>query len=499
MLFCSIYINGQDKVLDSIIMAFEDLRISKIHENIERVNDQAIKELIRLNYLYLKNGDKYDHNADYRSFSTKKREDIIHNLLLSDYLTHLKVVERDSLIYSNYRLSLATSKKLFDTLLIRESLKRLCQHIIYKTRDAELLSNYIVEFSKYSNNVKEDFWTNYLKMGYYFMLSEGGAQNIEVRKKMDAVMGNLLALSKSGGFRAGRVYQLHGVYLSHWKKNYALANIYNLKADSIFGNIPYWYSKSRRAGIKYNSAINYYKNKQPEKAIPFLKQDLKRDKEKIYLMYTNEWLYKCYESLKKYDSAFFYFKEMNKVKNEIDQQEHSLAIRGMDNKYDFEEKEKELQNLSKTNESLRMKLYSTFPFIVVALFITVVLYFLYVKNKKKNELLNKEKSETLLKLDELKSLVTKNHILLKDKTKIYISDFMYVKSNDHYLDIFISNGKKHFVRGTLSQLKEELPPNFIQCHRSYIVNSNFIKRSNKNTLFLINGEMIPYSQRDMVK
>lgn len=105
-----------------------------------------------------------------------------------------------------------------------------------------------------------------------------------------------------------------------------------------------------------------------------------------------------------------------------------------------------------------------------------------------------EKKETTQEIENLKRLVIKNHIVLKDKTKVYISDLVFVKSEDHYLNLYLSNGKSHLVRGKLSDIKEELPPNFIQCHRSYIVNSNFIKQMNSTSISLMNRESVPISR-----
>ena len=492
--FCNSLICAQNETTDSLLTAFSNLEIQKIENYIELIDDPDIKRISNLNFQYLTKGLKDTIDIDYRDSSIDIRSDIVYDILLNDYYTNLKLKEKNSVIFENLGRNLESAKIISDSLLQKEIIRRLCEHIIYKTRDADLLRKYIKDYSKYFEKAKGDFWINYLKVGYYFMQSENNIEDAEVRKKMERAFQNLFALPHTDGFRTGRIYQLYGVYLSHWEKNYGLANEYYLKADSIFGNVPYWYAKSRRAAIKYNTAINYYKNEEPEKAIPFLRQDLNRDKEKIYLMYTNEWLYKCYERLKRYDSAFYYFKEMNKVKEEIDQNKYAIAIRTLNRKYDIKKKEVELKELASSNKSLKKGLYSMLPLLIMIIVISLVLYYLYSKNKSKTQLLTKEKSETLKKLDELKSIVIKNHIILKDKTKIYISDFIYVKSNDHYLDIFMSKGRKHFIRGTLSQLKDELPPNFIQCHRSYIVNSNYIKRSNKNTLFLINGEAIPVSR-----
>lgn len=112
----------------------------------------------------------------------------------------------------------------------------------------------------------------------------------------------------------------------------------------------------------------------------------------------------------------------------------------------------------------------------------------------KISILEKEKTETLKKMDELQRIVTKDYIILKDKTKVYISNLRYIKSEDHYLNLFLSDGKNHFVRGKLKNIKNELPPNFIQCHRSYLVNTNYIKQIGQDFLTLVNQEMIPVSR-----
>lgn len=112
----------------------------------------------------------------------------------------------------------------------------------------------------------------------------------------------------------------------------------------------------------------------------------------------------------------------------------------------------------------------------------------------KIDLLEKENKESIKRIDELKRIVIKNHIVLKDKTKVYISELVFIKADDHYLNLFLSNGKNHFVRGKLKSIKQELPPNFMQSHRSYIVNSNFIKQINRDGLLMITNEVVPLSR-----
>ena len=125
------------------------------------------------------------------------------------------------------------------------------------------------------------------------------------------------------------------------------------------------------------------------------------------------------------------------------------------------------------------------------LLLAVLLFWLYKKTQLKKHDLEKEKINTLEEFKALKKLVIKNHIVLKDKTKIYINDLLYVKAEDHYIRLFIADNKNHFVRGRLSDLETELPPNFIRIHRSYIINRNYVKSFSGDQIQLINGERIP--------
>ena len=59
---------------------------------------------------------------------------------------------------------------------------------------------------------------------------------------------------------------------------------------------------------------------------------------------------------------------------------------------------------------------------------------------------------------EIAQLVIKNHIILKDKTKVYINDLLYIKAEDHYIRVYTADGKNHLVRGKLGDLESQLPP-----------------------------------------
>lgn len=48
---------------------------------------------------------------------------------------------------------------------------------------------------------------------------------------------------------------------------------------------------------------------------------------------------------------------------------------------------------------------------------------------------------------------------------------------------------------TLTGLAEQLPPSFIQCHKSFLINMDHIVEMNKDNLVLHSGEVVPISQK----
>jgi LytTr DNA-binding domain len=98
-------------------------------------------------------------------------------------------------------------------------------------------------------------------------------------------------------------------------------------------------------------------------------------------------------------------------------------------------------------------------------------------------------------LETTKKLVENENIILKDKTIITLETLIYIKADDHYLEIYTNDSKKnHQVRGKLSEIAKELPPNFIKCHRSYIINKNYIKLIQTTCIIMIDNTEIPISR-----
>ena len=175
----------------------------------------------------------------------------------------------------------------------------------------------------------------------------------------------------------------------------------------------------------------------------------------------------------------FYLEAHNKKASELNKDK--LAINNIEYEEDYQSKKRELQEMKRHKLTLQKVLFMLLPTLGITFLIIVLLYFIYKQSRKE--------------VREIKQLVIKNHIIFKDKTKVYINDLMYIKAEDYYIRVFTSDGKNHLARVRLSDLDEQLPPNFIRTHRSHITNRNFVKQISKTILFLLDGSTIPISRK----
>ncbi|WP_272149947.1 LytTR family DNA-binding domain-containing protein [Tenacibaculum aiptasiae] len=102
---------------------------------------------------------------------------------------------------------------------------------------------------------------------------------------------------------------------------------------------------------------------------------------------------------------------------------------------------------------------------------------------KKIKSLKNEIEQTIQEIERLKRITILEHIVLINGVRLPLSDLIYIKADGHFLHFFIINDRE-FVAGTLKEVLNNLPPNFIQVHRSYIVNLNFIHYSDSIRLTL---------------
>ena len=202
----------------------------------------------------------------------------------------------------------------------------------------------------------------------------------------------------------------------------------------------------------------------------------------------------AYYEVNNADSALVWHKRHDLMKDTLNAIKKLREFKEIETKYEVAKKEDEINKLENEKASLSQKLTRLWPFALLFAALSFIFFYFFKKHQKKAIVLSSQQEVILEKMDHLTKIVNKDHIVLKDKTKVYTEDLIIVKAEDHYLHIFIQDGKDHLVRGKLSQIEQELPPNFKRCHRSYIVNTNFIKQINTNSLLLTNKMIIPLSR-----
>jgi hypothetical protein len=398
----------------------------------------------------------------------------------------------DSIAFSLYFKSLDESEANQDSLVMNEVLERINRLLFVNGKQQKIFKENLDKHQILAQDSIDYFYVNYHRVGYELIEIEALNSKIDTLKIENYLSeANRYAVSP---FLKGSLYGYYSIFYSAYLKNQRLAYEYNQKAIDELIEIPYHYAQYVVSGIEFNNAIILCEEGIFQEAIPIFKRVLKTEKELVYRMHGYDWLHKCYDSLGDYGNAYRYFKRVGEVKDSLSLLEHAREIKAIEAQYDFAEKERELEHLANEKNRVQNNFNTLVPFFGIALVLVLVALFLYRKYRRRSELLEEEKTETLKRISQLKKIVIKNHIVLKDKTKVYIADLVYIKAEDHYLKLFLADGRDHLVRGKIKDIKKQLPPNFIQCHRSYIVNANFIKQANHDSLMMIGGDTIPLSR-----
>jgi len=105
------------------------------------------------------------------------------------------------------------------------------------------------------------------------------------------------------------------------------------------------------------------------------------------------------------------------------------------------------------------------------------------------EAMVKKASENIKNIEEQKLLIQQKGIV----HAIPFRMIYYLESRGHQL--FIHTVQENILcYERIVDLKEHLPRNFFQCHKSYVINFDYIKRIDKNHIGLKTGEELPISK-----
>lgn len=77
------------------------------------------------------------------------------------------------------------------------------------------------------------------------------------------------------------------------------------------------------------------------------------------------------------------------------------------------------------------------------------------------------------------------------------SEILYIEVLDALLKLHTLSGREYQTSGHLSQLEQRMPPGqFLRCHKSYLVNLDYVEGIRRYSLLLTTGQTIPVSKKN---
>ncbi len=477
-------------LVDNLLQTRKRFDLEKLEVLASNIKDENLKGLVLADLYYQQSGLILEHELGF-STSPDRRMNAMSKYLYADALKRKKNKD-DSLVFRLYFDALNTAMEDNDSLMVNTILPKMNRHLLSNGVDMRTYLKYVNLSWNYARDSVDFFNFYYYRLGYEMRRNEND-QTISAPTLYDSLFEKGLSYAIKPYFK-GYMQQFKGIYYdAYLSENQKALGYYEMALEN-YAKDSLYYSIKGVSSIAFNRAIINYNLGNYQKSAAYFRKHEHTETNPVYLMYNYEWLHKNYEQLGIMDSAYFYFKKMVAAKEALRPYGHVIEIRDIESRYDLDKKEQELKALTTSQQGLLAKNKKLIlGFSIVSLSV-ILLFFWNKRFRSRNRTLEKEQSETLQKLDELKDIVTKDFIVLRDKSKVYVSELVFVKSDDHYLKVHLADGSTNFVRGKLHELNEQLPPNFVRCHRSYIINKNYIEQLNAGFVILKKGIEIPISR-----
>ncbi|MEM6720940.1 MAG: LytTR family transcriptional regulator [Bacteroidota bacterium] len=287
------------------------------------------------------------------------------------------------------------------------------------------------------------------------------------------------------------------------------------KADSLFQKTLVRFKEEKNNQYIFYNLINignnYLEWGKYEKAIAVLKeadivnfQDFKI-KSLSYLYYNYE---RAYDSIGDFEKALAYRKSGKKIDSLIEKVKKDASFYEVEVKHSANSLRKEVKSQNKILSKLKKNKWYFIIGLVVTFLLSLYSYIRWKKLDRRKRIIEKEKKVLEDKKQELeeenksiqeevekiKQLVVDNYILLKNKRRIKLNLLIYIRSDDAFLRLYTTE-KEEFVRGKISDIEKQLPPNFIRIHRSHIINLNFLQSNSSTVAFLTDGTELTISRK----
>jgi DNA-binding LytR/AlgR family response regulator len=209
------------------------------------------------------------------------------------------------------------------------------------------------------------------------------------------------------------------------------------------------------------------------------------------------------------DSVGFYLPQQSGWLKLTSHETRAVAIVNAQFKHELSEMNNQMSasadEMESSNFLLRMAL-------AASLVIGIFLVFEFIRNRRKKKLgelqrvflyssiESQAEQITQLKsqIDQYKKLSTSTSkiFILKNKVNLEIDNIVYIESKGHYISINKAKEKEPLLeRFTLKEILEEQPGiDFVQIHKSYIVNVAYIKEIRSSIVWLSTKKSLPVSR-----
>ena len=475
---------GQDSWEYSLINHLNYFQWDKLDADKNHLNDEGLKHLIKNEITWWKTGEILPLKDSLISTTDHYKVSILKKLLLGNYFSRQK--ETQIKAFDLYKSGLYQAQQNQDVYLEKEIIFRLLYLLKKNSRGElstlEIKEGYLNQLNQLITSSEIDQFRNaHLRVDNEMQKLEVAPNNFH-----DKIMQSFLIMqnhSLNNPILGVTYHRLYGIFLDVFQKEYSKAYEEFSLAKQKAEKISYHFIQKQIPEIEHSQAILLYREGSYKRATSVFEKLLKEEAFKnneIAKMYTHDWLFKCYKQQGDFRNALHHFSAFKSIYERLDRRKHARLILKIESENKVKESQDQLRELKEKHLSLQSQFYLIVPILGISVLMIFFLYRIYKKSRKE--------------VKKITQLVIKNHIVLKDKTKIYINDLLYIKAEDHYIRVYTSDGKNHLVRGKLGDIAIQLPPNFVRTHRSYITNRNFVRQVQRQFLVLMDGTEIPISR-----
>lgn len=243
----------------------------------------------------------------------------------------------------------------------------------------------------------------------------------------------------------------------------------------------------------YNIGLSQVRLNQNDNGIDNLKKAIALSEKRSLIPLMYEAIILGYKNKQEFKKAFDYTEQLTKIKDSIATFHENERIAEITSKYQVEKQANYILKLERDNQESELllakqksKRWQWATLSIVFLISSIFLGRQLSRHIKKVKKIEAEKL-AIEKRTEFK------YIVLNNKAKVYTDELDFIKSDGNYLEFHFGD-KKTIDRNKLKEIAHELPPNFVQVHRSFIINKNSIQSLNATSVRLKTGMEIPLSR-----